>query len=333
LHLLGLTSVFVLGLKTLIAGPTAFAAESLQLRVPVDCEIERTCAIQHYVDHDPTAAARDYACGVRTYDGHDGTDFRLPDMRAQRAGVNVLAAASGRVLRTRDGVADVSFRVEGRNAIAGKECGNGVVIEHADGWQTQYCHMERQTMIVKSGDEVQAGQRLGRVGLSGLTEFPHLHFVVRHRGKVVDPFAYGADAGICGTGISLWDGAAKDALQYRSVSVLNMGFAAGPTTMETIESGEVALVTPSLVSAVLVAFARAIGLKAGDVPRIMITGADGGLLADVSARPMDHDKAQHMMFAGKRRPAGGWSRGRYHATYSIRRGNTEIVERSSDLVF
>jgi Peptidase family M23 len=246
--------------------------------------------------------------------------------------VNVLAAASGRVLRTRDGVADASFRVEGRNAITGKECGNGVVIDHADGWQTQYCHMERQTVNVKSGDEVHAGQPLGRVGLSGLTEFPHLHFTVRHQGKVVDPFAYGADAESCRTGISLWDRAAKDALSYRSVSVLNMGFATGPVTMETIESGEAALATPSLDSAVLVAYVRAIGLKAGDVPRIAITGADGGLLADVSANPMDHDKAQHMMFAGKRRPVGGWPRGRYHATYSIRRGNAEIVERSSDLV-
>lgn len=332
MHLLSSTLAVALGLKTLIAAANAFATEGPQLLLPIDCEIELSCTIQHYVDHDPTAAARDYACGPRTYDGHDGTDFRLPDMRAQRAGVNVLAAASGRVLRTRDGVADVSFRVEGRNANTGKECGNGVVIEHADGWQTQYCHMERQTVNVKSGDEVQAGQPLGRVGLSGLTEFPHLHFIVRHQGKMVDPFAYRADAESCGPGISLWDRAAKNALSYRSISVLNMGFATGPVTMETVESGEVALVTPSLASAVLVAFARAIGLKAGDVPRITITGADGGLLADVSANPMDHDKAQHMMFAGKRRPAGGWSRGRYHATYSIRRGNTEIVERSSDLV-
>ena len=43
-------------------------------------------------------------------------------------------------------------------------------------------------MAVKLGDTVVAGQRLGLVGLSGMTEFPHLHFEVAKGGAVVDPF-------------------------------------------------------------------------------------------------------------------------------------------------
>lgn len=52
-------------------------AQPIELGLPIDCEIGRDCVIQHYVDHDR----------------HNGTDFRLSDLAAQRRGVNVLAAA------------------------------------------------------------------------------------------------------------------------------------------------------------------------------------------------------------------------------------------------
>ena len=63
------------------------------------------------------------------------------------------------------------------------------------------------------------------LGLSGRTEFPHLHFTVRHRGRLVDPFAFGAVAGSCGGGASLWKPATAKALEYRARAVLNEGFA------------------------------------------------------------------------------------------------------------
>ena len=52
--------------------------------------------------------------------------------------------------------------------------------------------MANGSLQVKPGDLVRAGQPLGHVGLSGLTEYPHLHFTIRHQGKIADPFAYGA---------------------------------------------------------------------------------------------------------------------------------------------
>ena len=116
-------------------------AQNIQLGMPIACEVGRTCYIQHYVDIDPSASAKDYKCGTLTYDKHNGTDFRVPSLEAQQAGVEVLASASGRVLRTRDGAQDGGFRRSEREAVRDVECGNGVVIEHAEGWETQYCHM------------------------------------------------------------------------------------------------------------------------------------------------------------------------------------------------
>ena len=102
----------VAALASLLWSSAAWA-QTPQFVWPVACEIGRTCVIQQYVDHDPGPGARDYTCGTLVYDGHTGTDIRVPDLAAQRAGVDVLAAADGAVLRTRDGMADVSVATIG----------------------------------------------------------------------------------------------------------------------------------------------------------------------------------------------------------------------------
>ena len=129
----------------------------------------------------------------------------------------------GRVLRARDNMPDVSVRLTGRNAVHDRECGNGLVIAHADGFETQYCHMAEGSLVVKAGDTVAAGQKLGHVGLSGDTEFPHLHITVRHDGKMIDPFAYGEPEGACSGGVSLWQPSLQADLRYKAGTVLNAG--------------------------------------------------------------------------------------------------------------
>ena len=105
--------------------------------LPLACEIGRTCEVQNLVDRDPTAATTDYLCGSVSYNDHSGVDFRLLNLVAMRAGVAVVAAAPGRVSRVRDGVADVSVRSIDRQSVDGRECGNGVVIDHGAGLSTQ----------------------------------------------------------------------------------------------------------------------------------------------------------------------------------------------------
>src|SRR5215217_8637787 len=99
-------------------------------------------------------------------------------MAAQARGVAVVAAAPGKVLRIREGVADVSVRQVGAAAVDAIGCGNAVAIDHGAGWLSAYCHMARGSVRVKAGDTVTTGQPIGKVGLSGLTEFPHLHFEI-----------------------------------------------------------------------------------------------------------------------------------------------------------
>jgi murein DD-endopeptidase MepM/ murein hydrolase activator NlpD len=302
------------------------AADPPRLQVPVACEVGRTCFIQNYLDQDPSPESKDFACGTLTYDGHNGTDFRVPTLKSQ---VDVLAAADGRVLRARDDVPDVSVRAAGRReAVQGTECGNGLVVAHADGLETQYCHMAQGSLRVKPGDAVKAGQPIGRVGLSGLTEYPHLHLTVRQGGRVVDPFASGAPPGSCGGGASLW----AVPLPYEPSAVLNVGFATGPVTSEAVESGEVGA-APGADAPALVAFARAIGLRAGDVGEIALKDPSGAVLAENKAEPLDRPKAQVLLFVGRRRPPSGWAKGAYQATYTVRRDGRIVLERSFATTF
>jgi hypothetical protein len=303
------------------------AGHAIELSLPIDCDVGRNCVIQQYLDHDSSSKARDYQCGTLTYDGHNGTDFRLPNLAARRAGVNVLAAADGQILRRRDGMPDISVSSGAMSSVADRECGNGVVIAHDEGWETQYCHLAQGSVRVRPGDRVTTGRPIGQVGLSGKTQFPHLHFTVRHQGQVVDPFAFGLAEGTCGGGTSLWTVSVRNLLTYQARTVLNTGFADGPVTMEQIEAGDVERTAPGPRAAALVAFVRAIGLKADDVQRLSLVGPDKQMIADHSEKPLDRDKAQVLLFVGKKRPPGGWPAGRYQATYSVRRNGQIELER------
>lgn len=298
---------------------------SPKLDFPLACVIGRTCEIQHYVDRDPGPGVRDYRCGVQTYQAHNGVDIRVPDMAAQRRGVDVLAAATGRVARVRDGVADISVRALGVPSVSNQECGNAVVIDHGLGWETQYCHMARGSVRVKPGDVVAAGAPVGQVGLSGNTEYPHLHFTVRQNGTVVDPFAPGSDAG-CAAQADIWTPTARAKMTYKVGSVLNAGFAGGPVTQDQVETG--GITPPGRGAAAVVAYVRAIGLQAGDEIELELKGPDGASLAHSRAPPLDRWKAQWLTYVGKKTPAAGWPGGIYAAEYRIlRRGKVAISRR------
>ncbi len=324
LALLGLMAFTALGLSA--AGHAA--PEPPRLGFPLACLVGQTCEIQHYVDRDAGPEVRDYRCGAQTYEGHNGIDIRLLDMAAQRRGVDVLAAAGGKVARVRDGVADISVRASGAASAVNQECGNGVVIDHGDGWETQYCHMARGSLRVKLRDVVAAGAPIGWVGLSGNTEYPHLHITVRHNTVAVDPFVPIGGQG-CAAQEDMWTPAARMAMTYRLGTVLNAGFAAGPVTGEQVEAGGIAV--PGRSAPYIVAYVRSIGLQAGDEIELDLKGPDGASLARSRAPPLDRWKAQLVTFVGKKTPAAGWPAGAYSADYRVWRQGSVAVSRRFEI--
>ena len=313
------------------AAINAGAEEVISLALPIRCQPGVSCFFQNYVDHDASDKARDYRCGGRSYDGHDGTDIRIRNLEIQRQGVEVLAAAPGRVIGGRNDMEDISVKTAGKAAIAGKECGNGVMIEHAGGWRTQYCHMAKGSVRVKVGDQMTTGQPIGLVGLSGDTEFFHLHFTVRHGGKIVDPFAYGAPENSCGGGRSLWAASLGEQMQYRPREIIDYGFAGIAPTMELIESGEIAKHPVTSASDALVAYVRTIGLQVGDQQFLVMQGPSGAAVSTNSLPALDRDKAQYLVIAGKKRTETAWPAGRYSATYRVMRDGAEVLRKTFDI--
>jgi len=315
----------------LVAEIDAKAEEVISLALPIKCQPGVNCFFQNYVDHDASDKVRDYRCGGRSYDGHDGTDIRIRNQEIQRQGVEVLAAAPGRVIGGRNDMEDISVKTAGKAAIAGKECGNGVMLEHEDGWRTQYCHMAKGSVRVKPGDQLTTGQPIGMVGLSGDTEFFHLHFTVRYRDKAVDPFAYGAPENACGGGRSLWAASLGEQMQYRPREIIDYGFAGVAPTMELIESGEIGKHPVGATSEALVAYVRVIGLQAGDQQSLAVQGPGGTSMPTNNLPALDRDKAQYLVIAGKKRREAAWPAGRYSATYRVTRDGAEVLRKTFDV--
>jgi murein DD-endopeptidase MepM/ murein hydrolase activator NlpD len=205
------------------------------------------------------------------------------------------------------------------------------VIDHGNGWRTQYCHMAKGSVRVKVGDRVQAGQPIGLVGLSGDTEFPHVHLSVRYLGKIVDPFAHEAQPGSCGGGHSIWAGSIQEQTRYRAREILNSGFSDLPPTMDLIESGEVLKHPIRPESDALTAYVRAIGLQEGDQQTLALQEPGGAVISENKPVALDRDKAQYFISTGRKRKDASWKPGTYTATYRVTRNDTEVLRKRFEI--
>jgi len=323
--------VSLLAVGTAVTADVAFAAEAPALDIPIECTLGEDCFIQQYVDIDPGPGARDYTCGAATYDGHKGTDFRVRTLADVARGVAVLASAAGTVKGVRDGVPDrLVLTAADRAAVEGRECGNGVLIDHGGGWETQYCHMRRGSISVARGETIKSGQRIGLVGASGHAQFPHVHISLRHKRQTVDPFASDQSGGVCGVrnATSLWRPDVRDRLNYGSAQPLMVGFASGPVQADGLVRSLPP--APRADALAIVAYGWVINLRKGDRLRVALDGP-AGILAENTIPGVDRAKAQYVAFTGKKRPAGGWPKGTYTALMEVIRDGVAVRRQTNVL--
>ncbi len=304
--------------------PASAPPSPFPLAFPVDCRIGEDCWIIKYVDVDPTKGRADFACGAMTVDGHKGTDIALRDLKIMNQRVNVLAAAPGRVVGTRDSMRDVDVRQIGRDALKGRDCGNGVRIEHGNGWVTQYCHLLRGSIRVRQGDTVTAGQPLGNVGLSGATEFPHLHITVEKDGKPVDPFV-GVDGGqSCGIGrVPLWSTAVRPTIGYTSPVLYNLGFTGRvpEKNKSEVRFGMVRDHPVRPTSPVMLFFMQMSGIVKGDEIEAVVTAPDGSVLVE-HRETAERTRLLRTLYIGKKLKTEQWPVGQYTGTLTVTRPGT-----------
>ena len=66
--------------------------------------------------------------------------------------------------------------------------GNLVVVDHGNGFQTKYAHLNK--IYVKKGDRLEINDTVGEVGSTGRSTGPHLHYEVLYKGVNVDPLPF-----------------------------------------------------------------------------------------------------------------------------------------------
>lgn len=306
-------------LFTSLASP-AFAGE-ISFHQPIDCTLGDTCYIQNYVDIDQGDAFADFTCGALSYDEHKGTDFAVPTLKDMWRGVDVLAAAQGTVRGTRNHMADHLQGVDGAPDITGAECGNGLVLDHGAGWTTQYCHMMQGSLRVKTGDTIAAGTVLGRVGISGHTQFPHVHITIRHHGNVVDPFNPN-DTKTCE--IRQTDSLWADPIEYQSTGLLQVGIIQNSFDYATIKNGTAHMGTLTVDAAQMSVYGFAFGGKSGDIMRLSLAGPQGPIAKyDVAVQK---NQALYARSVGKK-SLKPWPIGQYTATARLLRDGVILDEK------
>ena len=301
-----------------LSAPAHATEDRLTLSLPVQCELGTTCWIPNYVDHKPGKGVLDYTCGDATYDAtpggrHKGTDFAVRSMTAVQKGVPVVAAASGVVLGMRDGVADVFYDKTQKSArnVQNKECGNGVRLQHDNGLVTQYCHMRKGSVLVRSGDRVEREQRLGFVGVSGKAAFAHLHFQVEKNKAVIDPFTGEARQVPCGVGESpLWDAQTLAQLPYQPTAIFHAGFSAQKPDRHSIRQGLYDTATLPATAPAMVLWAEMFRVRAGDEIVMKITNPSGQKIHE-QRLSLTKNQAYYYAFSGLRLKTRTWPLGTY----------------------
>ena len=148
----------------------------------------------NYPDHGVGGNTLDYNGGKITYSGHSGTDvgpYPLGWTSYHEGKWDVIAAAPGVIMVKVDTFTYVNTgngcrKVEYPGASGG---GNRIVIQHVDGRRTTYAHLKLGTLTTKQeGDVVAEGEFLGKIGSTGNSSGPHLHFDIKEGNTVLDPW-------------------------------------------------------------------------------------------------------------------------------------------------
>ncbi|MCX7561639.1 M23 family metallopeptidase [Sulfitobacter sp. F26204] len=135
---------------------------------------------------------------------HNGVDWAAP------TGTPVLAVAAGRIARAGDGGG----------------YGNVIYIDHGNGVETRYAHLNAFAKGLKPGQQVGSGEVIGYVGTTGRSTGPHLHFELHAGGQPLDPLTYAG-------GRSGSASQAVDALVNQIIRVESAGVATAKNPLST----------------------------------------------------------------------------------------------------
>jgi hypothetical protein len=180
---------------------------------------------------------------------------------------------------------------------------------------------------------VKRGDALGKVGLSGMTEFPHVHFAVRHQGKKTDPFTGTvlgtvADGASCQTGTvsgTLWQPTALAQQPYPdSAIIIRSGITSGKPDWAAVEPSS----SLPADAAALVVWFESYAMPEGSTVTIRLLDPDGREVRR-STLPPTSRKMLFRAFAGKLRGKTLWQTGEWTGKIAVTHADGKVVEQSA----
>ena len=315
----------------MVLAPTLSLSQPLGL--PVLCDIGKTCFIGRYVDHSiVTHPAQDYTCGTMSAKGYAATDFNVIYGAEHSAPSAVLAAADGTVKAVRRHLHDM-VRNDFRHLVvpAGMEAGNSVIIDHGNGWETQYNHLKFGAITVSENMTVKAGDKIAEMGSSGMTKAPKLGFVVRHNGNVIDPFVgdimhYGCQEETK----SVWLPEAKAELAYQETGVTRLGFTEQLPTVQAIRGGLKMPAVRDTAPEGLVFWVNSFGVYHNDVVHMRITDPTGQIFSE-HEEVIRADYPQYLAYTGRKINTGRVTPGVYVAEFLLERGHRVVLNEKREI--
>lgn len=175
------------GLSSSLGEISATQKEMEQLEAEIQAQID---AGKDIVPDDPTPTTPTYPSG--------GKEFMWPVPGYYNS---VSSHFGPRWGRTHGGIDISGYNIYGKDIVAAKagtiitvtynwSLGNYVMINHGDGYVTLYAHMSAFTSNAKVGKYVSQGTVIGKIGSTGDSTGPHLHFEIRINGTKVNPYPY-----------------------------------------------------------------------------------------------------------------------------------------------
>ncbi|MCB1537465.1 MAG: M23 family metallopeptidase [Rhodospirillales bacterium] len=306
----------LLVLAPLLAPRPAFGARAF----PLACVPGKTCFILGYPDLDATPGqARDYTCGPGAEDGDVFLHIGLPDVTSLALKPAVIAVDDGVVKDANDGLPDLVAASKRQLAKGTPVCGNGVVIKHADGSESAYCHLRRGSVTVKPGQHVRQGDVIGTAGQSGVALWPQLAFTLRRGGYFIDPMTGATTLEGCGGRIAPEIEMPAPFDTYQPAAITALGFA-----NQAMDAQQVALGRATRFAAIereerrISLWGMIVGLRAGDEVETRIRDPRGRTIFHETYTAA-HDTPRVPVDATITRGFIGWRSGLYSGEVAVTR--------------
>lgn len=218
-------------------------AANISLNFPVKCQQGKTC----YVNFDKKT---------------NSTNVILNTQSEMLKGTNVLAADDGKVIKVVNNMPDADTAEQTHQT--GDPCGNQVIIQHDNGWVTQYCHLKQGSIDVTPGQQVKNLQTIAQVGESGVTNFPKLGFMVLQNGVPRNPF-----------NPNIW----ANKIPLNSYGLIDMGLTNQPITLEQASEKPEKKSSFNMQDKQIVAWVRVYGAQKGDQQKLTFYMPSGKVYA------------------------------------------------------